>query len=165
MRALVPVSVFVALVVAGCAAAMPGYVPPSPSRDRMLAAVPKGGGFDEQGQYHLTEQEQKLGCKELSGSVTVKILQMRQAGSRSNPSTLAATAQNASRPLTGATKYGTDTAVDLARDRARLEMLNRRLAEKDCRTFDLDAELKPGNTAQPQPVGDAKPKSKPKPKG
>lgn len=165
MRVAVPAILAVASAVAGCAAAMPGYVPPSPTRDRMLAAVEKGGGFDDKGTYDLTEQEQKLGCKELSGSITVKILQMRDAPSRSDPSLFAKAAQNTTRPLTGATRHGGDVAADLARDRARLETLNRRLAEKNCRTFDLEAELKPGNTAQPQPVGDPKPKSKPKVQG
>ena len=165
MRAAVPVIFATAFAVAGCAAAMPGYVPPSEKRDRMLAAVPTGGGFDAQGGYQLTEQEQKLGCKEINGSITVKILQMREAPKRADPSLVAKTAQNVTRPLLGATRHGTDTAADLARDRARLETLNRRLAEKDCRTFDLEAELKPGNTATPHPVGEAKPKSKTKPQG
>ena len=45
-----------------------------------------------------------------------------------------------------------DIAADLKNDRARLEALNRQLAAKNCATFDIDAELKPGNTNTPRPV-------------
>jgi hypothetical protein len=55
-------------------------------------------------------------------------------------------------PIVGGTAYGHDIAADLKRDRARLEALNAQLAAKKCATFDLDAELKPGNTNPPHPV-------------
>ena len=154
-----------ALLLAGCAAATPGYVPATPKRDKMLALAPRGGGLDETGTYQLSEQEKKLDCKQLTGSVTVKILQMRDAGSRKEASTAAAVAQQVARPVMGGTTYGVSTQSDLASDRARLAALNGQLAAKGCRTFDLEAELKPGNTAQPQPIGEAKPKSKIKPTG
>lgn len=143
-----------AAIAGGCAAAVPGYVPPSPKRDKMLAAAPRGGGFDEEGVYHLTEQEQKLDCKQLNGSITVKIVQMRAAGDRVQPSAASNAVRTVMTPLKGGTTYAQDTAVDYRQDRARLETLNRRLAEKNCRTFDVDAELKPGNKAQPAPVGE-----------
>lgn len=162
MRSSLPLFVGSLLLLGGCAAAVPGYVPPSPKRDKMLAAAPKGGGIDEQGVYQLTEQEQKLDCKQLTGSVTVKILQMREARERKQPSVPAAFAQQASRPFKGTSTYGLDTDADYANDRARLEALNRQLAAKECRTFDLAAELKPGNKEPPRPLGEAKPKSKPK---
>ena len=162
MQRALSASVLVALVVGGCAAAVPGYVPSTPQRERMLAAAPKGGGVDQQGVYQLTDQEQKLDCKQLSGSITIKILQMREAGSRANASKTAGTVQDLLRPLKGTTTYGINTETDLANDRLRLEALNRQLTAKDCRVFDLEAELKPGNTAPPRPVGEpkAKPKSK-----
>ena len=144
-----------ALTLVGCAAAMPGYVPPSERRDKMLAAAPKGGGFDDSGTYKLTEQEQKLDCKHLNGGITVKILQMRDAANRAKPSAVATTAQQVARPFKGGTTYGVDLGKDYQADRARLEALNKQLADKACRTFDLDAELKPGNTATPSPVGEA----------
>jgi hypothetical protein len=149
------------LALGGCAAAMPGYVPPSDKTDRIKAQAPRGGGFDAAGTYSLTEQEQALDCKSLTGSMTIKILQMRDSATRTRPSTTAAIAQSTVRPLTGGTAYGADIDADLARDRARLETMNRRLAEKNCRTFDLAAELAPGTTAVPRPVGEAaKPKQR-----
>lgn len=151
-----------ALLAGGCAAAMPGYVPPSEKRDRMVAAIQTGGGFDEQGVYHLSDQEKKLDCRQLSGSMTIKILQMREAANRRPPTAIAALAQNASRPVKGTTTHGVDIDADYAKDRARLEAFNRQLAEKNCRTFDIAAQLKPGNTETPRPVGEAKPKVKTK---
>lgn len=158
MSPLLKASVCLALFAGGCAAAVPGYVPPSPLRNKMQAAVQTGGGIDEQGVYHLTDQEKKLDCRQLNGSITIKILQMREAGDRRAPSDAAAFAQKSIRSVEGSTVHGQDLAADLARDRARLQALNGQLAAKGCRTFDLEAELKPGNTERPRPVGEAKPK-------
>jgi len=145
-----------AVAVSACAAAVPGYQPPDPKLERIKAAAPRGGGFDESGAYNLTDQEQELDCKRLSGSIAVKIIQMRDAHNRANPSALAAGAQAAARPFVGGSVYGEDVAADLRRDRARLEALNRQLVAKSCPAFDLDAELKPGNSNPPRPLKAAK---------
>jgi hypothetical protein len=152
MRSIHLSALGLAAVVAGCAAAVPGYVPSTPLRERMLAAQQTGGGFNEDGSYRLTDQEQELDCKHLNGSITVKIIQMRNAGDRKEPTTLAQTAQKTLQPIKGGTSYGIDTREDYRRDRARLEGLNKQLASKGCRTFDLDRELAPGNTATPAPT-------------
>ncbi len=146
------------LLAGACAAAVPGYVPPSPKTEKFKAAAPRGGGFDAAGTYSLTEQEQALDCKSLTGSMTIKIIQMRDAGNRAKPSAVAATAQGAMRPLFGGTTTGQSLEDDLRRDRARLETMNRQLATKGCPTFDIDADLKPGNTASPKPLKPAKAK-------
>lgn len=142
----------VALSLGACAAAVPGYEPPNPKLDRIRAAAPKGGGFTEAGVYNLTDQERELDCKRLTGSISIKIVQIRNAGNRPEPSLAASGAQAAARPLIGGTTYGQDIGEDLKRDRARLEALNEQLAAKKCPTFDLDADLKPGNTATPRPL-------------
>lgn len=147
-----------ALLAGACAAAAPGYVPPSATTEKFRAAAPRGGGFDEGGSYSLTEQEQKLDCKALTGSATIKIIQMRNASGRPEPSAVASAAQSAVRPVLGGTLTGQSLEDDLRRDRARLEAFNRQLAAKSCATFDLDAELKPGNTAQPKPLKGGKSK-------
>ena len=152
MRTLGPLLIGLALALGGCAAALPGYTPPSKQRDRMLALQQTGGGFDEQGTYQLTDQEQQLDCKHLTGSITVKILQMRQAGERHEPSTVAVAAHRASQPFRGGSNYAVDLSDDYKRDRARLQTLNKQLASKGCRTFDIEKELAPGNTATPTPV-------------
>jgi hypothetical protein len=141
-----------AVSLSACAAAVPGYQPPSPKLDRIRSAAPTGGGFDAAGNYNLTDQEQELDCKRLSGSIAVKIIQMRDAHNRAHPSALAAGAQAAARPIVGGSVYGQDVAADLRRDRARLDALNRQLAADACPVFDLDAELKPGNSNPPRPI-------------
>ena len=156
MRPLSALGLALNLALAGCAAAMPGYVPPSAKADKMKAAAPKGGGFDESGSYSLTDQEQKLDCKHMTGGVTIKILQMREAGERAKPSAPAKVAQDAMKKIKGSSSYGADTDADYKRDRARLETMNKQLAEKNCRTFDLEAELAAGNAAMPMPIGEAK---------
>ena len=152
---------------AGCAAMVPGYSPLPLKNDSKLKAKQTGGGFDESGTYSLTDQEQKLDCKHLTGSITVKIIQMREAPNRPRPSELTKFAQKTAQNVgkltqqvvpkgdklaTGVTSQGIDLDEDYKRDRARLETMNKQLAEKKCRTFDLDAELKPGNTATPAPI-------------
>jgi len=140
-----------AAIAGGCAAAMPGYQPPTPQLEKVRNAAPKGGGFDTAGNYRLTDQEQELDCKQINGSITIKIKQMRAFGGRGKPSFVASTAQAAARPVAGGTNYGQNLGEDYRRDRARLETLNRRLAEKKCATFDLDSELAPGNDKLPRP--------------
>lgn len=148
-----------ALAVAGCAAAMPGYMPPDRKTDKMRELAPKGGGFDEEGgtTYKLTDQEQKLDCKQLTGSIKIKILQLRQADERKTPSPVAAQAQQITRDVKyGGSSYGIDLAKDRREDLARLQTLNSQLAAKSCKSFDLDSDLRPGNTAVPAPTIPAK---------
>lgn len=140
-----------------CAQVTPGYTPPSAKLDKIKALTPTGGGFDNAGAYSLTDQERQLDCKRLTGSISIKIIQMRDAPNRAKPSAIAAKAQAAVQPVVGGTVYGHDLAADLKRDRARLEALNAQLASKQCPTFDLDSDLAPGNTNPPRPV---KPKGK-----
>ncbi|MDX2156293.1 MAG: hypothetical protein SFW09_07265 [Hyphomicrobiaceae bacterium] len=140
------------LVVGGCAAAAPGYTPPDANLDKYKAAAPRGGGFDQAGRYSLSEQEQKLNCKQLTGSITIKIVQMRDARNRIQPSAIASAAQTTVRPIVGGSAYGASIDEDLRTDRARLEALNRQLAAKSCPTFDLDGDLAPGNKNPPRPV-------------
>ena len=142
----------VALLASACAQAMPGYTPPSAKLDRIKSMAPTGGGFDGAGVYALTDQERQLDCKRLTGSITIKILQMRDAGNRTKPSAIASKTQATVQPIFGGTTYGHDLAADLRRDRARLEALNGQLVAKKCPAFDLDAELAPGNTNPPRPV-------------
>ena len=149
-----------ALVTGGCAAAVPGYVPPNPKTERFAAAAPKGGGFDTGGVYHLSEQEQELDCKRLTGSIRIKIAQMRANASRAPASDVTKVVRRANNPLEANPGYGFSPNDDYKRDRARLETLNRRLTEKQCQSFDIEAELKPGNTNTPTPTVGEKTKAK-----
>lgn len=150
-----------AAALGGCAAAVPGYVPPTPQSAKMKAAVQTGGGFDQSGSYAMTDQEQKLDCKHLTGGITVKILQMRDSANRYQPSSSSQAVQKNAAPLLGGSTYGADTSADFARDRARIETLNRQLVSKGCKSFDIEAELKSGNTNPPSPTVEARKDVKP----
>lgn len=145
-------AVLAALTLAGCAAAMPGYSPPSEKSDKMKARLPTGGGMAADGHYVLNDQEDKLDCKKLNGAIQIAILQLRESDKTPRPSGSAVAAGAVISPVMGGARYGTDPDGGIARSRARVRALNARLAEKKCPTFDLDAELKPGNTGTPTPV-------------
>ncbi len=136
---------------AGCAAATPGFSPPNARADKLHKGS-EGGGMAPDGRYVLNDQEGKLDCRRLSGSIHVGILQMREDAARHRPSPVAVQMQKMSAPVAGGSAYGLDPDGEAARTRARLEAFNARLAEKNCPTYDLAAELKPGNTDQPTPV-------------
>jgi hypothetical protein len=56
-------------------------------------------------------------------------------------------------PIFGGTKEGLDPDGQYRKDRAMLEAFNRELANKKCKTFDIDAELgKTDGTPQPIPT-------------
>lgn len=141
-----------ALWLGGCAAAMPGYSPPTPKSEKMKARLPTGGGMAEDGHYVLNDQEDKLDCKKLSGAIQIAILQLRESDKTPRPSGIAVAADTVISPVRGGARYGTDPDGGVARSRARVRALNARLAEKNCPTFDVEAELKPGNTGTPTPV-------------
>jgi hypothetical protein len=141
---------------AGCAAAEPGFSPPNARADKMRASLPTGGGMAPDGRYTLNDQEAKLDCKKISGSIHIGILQLREVAARHRPSATAVQMQKMVSPVSGGSGYGMDPDGEAARVRGRLEALNARLAEKKCPTFDLAAELKPGNTGLPTPVRPAK---------
>ena len=141
-----------AAAVGGCAAAEPGFSPSTSRYDKLKASLPVGGNLNSDGRFVLSEAEQKLDCKKISGIIHVSILQLRDAGERHRPSAVAKALQKASSPIVAGSPYGMDPDADQARMLARIEAFNARLAEKGCATFDLKAELAPGNSEPPAPV-------------
>lgn len=94
--------------------------------------------------YRLSKEEQALDCKKLTGRMQVRILQIRDFNQHSPQTSIGSRLmQQAVTPIFGGTTIGASPSADHARDRAMLEAYNRRLAEKQCKTFDLDKELKP----------------------
>jgi len=144
----------VAAAVAGCAAVEPGFSPPSLKHNRFKGAFvpPTGGGMTSDGRYSLNDHEAKLDCKKINAIIHVGILQMREAGERHRPSVAAKAARAALSPVATGSSHGIDPDADNARALARLQALNARLAEKKCALYDLDSELKPGNSESPAPV-------------
>jgi hypothetical protein len=104
------------------------------------------------GHYVLNDQELKLDCKKLSGVIHVAILQLRESAHTPRRSTSAVVSEAVFSPVVGGARQGMDPDSAISRTRARAVALNNRLAEKKCPTYDLDAELKPGNVATPTPI-------------
>jgi hypothetical protein len=144
------------LVLAACAAAVPGYSPDPKTREaqeRAAAAVANAGKMQPDGSYALGSEEAALDCKKLSGRMQVRILQIRDRDERYRASLLARGMQSATTLAIGGSKHSISPDAEYARDRAQLEAYNRQLAEKGCKTYDLDAELRPKPLAEtPRPV-------------
>jgi hypothetical protein len=93
------------------------------------------------GSYQLSEQELKYDCKKLTGTMQVRILQIRDYDSSKNTSLVARSMQTVATPIWGGTTAGLDPDGQYRKDRAMLEAYNAQLAAKRCKTFDLAAEL------------------------
>jgi len=131
---------------AGCAAG-PGEAPPSLINDSMPASTAPAPAA-----YQLSPQELGYSCKKLTGVMQVRILQVRRYDPAENPTMAARSVQGVATPIFGGTTVGIDPAGQHQRDLAMLEAYNGQLARKNCKTFDIAAELKktdPLDTPQP----------------
>ena len=93
--------------------------------------------------YGLSSSEQALDCKQLTGRMQIRILEIRDYNERNNTSMVSRALQVGSTAVIGGSKAGLDPEGRNAKDRALLEAYNQQLATKGCKTYDLDAELKP----------------------
>ena len=159
MRALARLSsVSALLALAGCAAAMPGYVP---DKGRLQLAKDKAAAksgpqvtnpVTADGTYTLSATERKLSCRRLTGVIQIKIQQFRAEASRQPTSRITtATTTAIAKPMAGG-RVKPDNESEHARDRARLVAMNELMIEKKCGRFDLEAALDPANTATPEPI-------------
>jgi hypothetical protein len=157
MRALIRLSSgSVLLALAGCAAAMPGYVP---DKGRLQLAKNKAAAKSEpqvatpvaaDGSYVLSAKERGLSCRRLTGVLQIKILQYRSDVSGAPTSTIATVTEAAvAKPMAGG-RVKPDSENEHARDRARLVALNELMIEKKCGRFDLATALDPANSATPE---------------
>jgi hypothetical protein len=93
--------------------------------------------------YVLSAKEQELGCKQLTGRMQIRILEIRDYTER-NRTTLAARAlQTGTTAVFGGSQTGVDPDGTYDQDRAMLEAYNQQLLAKGCRTYDLESELTP----------------------
>lgn len=159
MRAIVRLSSASALLaLAGCAAAMPGYVP---DKGRLQLAKDKAAAKAEpqaanpvaaDGTYVPTTKERSLNCRRLTGVLQIKIQQFRAEMSRLPTSRITTATEAAmAKPMAGG-HVKPDTDSEHARDRARLVALNELMIEKKCGRFDLATALDPANTATPEAI-------------
>lgn len=149
------VSTCLALLLAGCAAAAPGYEPLSKSNMKRMEAEakapPPSGGFVPGAGYVLTDEEKRYDCRKLSSRIQIGILRLRDAHLRPPPSAVSEVGKQVSTIISPQLKYkGLPTASE---ERMRLDAYNKALAEKRCRTFDIDGQIKAGSKAAvPTPV-------------
>lgn len=133
----------------GCAGT-PSQAPPSLVADPPLTN--DASGFSNQS-YQLSEDELKYDCKKLTGKMQVRLLQIRGYETRAKASSLARTTQAVATPIFGGTTEGMDPDGQYRKDRAMLEAYNHQLADKKCKTFDIDAELqRTDGTPEPMPL-------------
>jgi hypothetical protein len=128
-------------LLAACAAALPGYTPP-PFKESKVFKPKESGEMDDAGTYHMSKQEKGTDCKHLRGAMMVTISRLRHKDKEVGTSSLAIGANKLATPFWGGTAKGLDREAEHKRDVARLEAYNQHLADKGCKTVDIEAELK-----------------------
>jgi hypothetical protein len=98
--------------------------------------------------YTLSDEEQNLDCKALTGRTQVRILELRGHAYKTHPSELSQSVKSMTAAFS-TSGQATGADAQYARDRARLDAYNRQLAAQKCATFDLDKELQARPSAPP----------------
>jgi hypothetical protein len=129
------------LMLTACAAALPGYTPPPFKEKSQYSKPSESGDVAEDGRYQMSETEKALDCKRITGSMQITIARLKDPAGRVEPSGAASVAQKWVAPVLGGSSAGADRKVEYARERAKLDAYNRQLADKGCKTLDIEAEL------------------------
>ncbi|MEI9899500.1 MAG: hypothetical protein WDN31_04450 [Hyphomicrobium sp.] len=137
-------------LVCGCANA-PADIKPNLVSDTPPAAADLTTGTLPASGYQLSEEELKYDCRKLTGMMQIRILQVRGYDSNKKASAAARSVQSLATPIWGGTKEGVDPDAQHRKDLAMLEAYNQRLATKQCKSFDLAAELAATDDATPSP--------------
>jgi hypothetical protein len=128
------------LLLGACAAALPGYSPPSFKEKSKIGEAHEGGVMRE-GRYEMSEDEKGLDCKRMMGAMLITISRLRDGHGRDQQSGVSSTIQTWLPSMFGGSAVGADRDADYARERAKLEAYNRHLASRNCRTLDIEAAL------------------------
>lgn len=134
-----PLPVLLALALSGCAAAQPGYDPKLGKVAEVKVAERGEVGAD--GRYQMTAGEQALDCKKLTGSMQITITRIKDRAERPAPSSTSSSIRSSLGPMFGGSNYDLDPQKELAREKAKLHAYNQALAQKGCKTLDVDALL------------------------
>ncbi len=132
------VPLLAALLLTGCAAAMPGY-------DPVIGGVPEKravpvADIDGQGRYVLTARERALDCKQTTGAILVTIARVKDRARSEPVSSTSTSMKNAISPLFGGSD-STGTEAEAARERAKIAAYNHHLSQKGCTPVDVEAEM------------------------
>ena len=140
--------VLAAALLCGCASTQTDDAPSLISDTQPSTGAAAAGG------YQLSPTELAYDCKKLTGTMQIRILQMRGRDPNASGGGVAQAMQSITTPIFGGTTETLDPKVRYQSNYAMLQAYNARLAEKRCNTFDIDAELKktdPYDT--PRPIG------------
>ena len=137
------------LLLGACAAALPGYVPPSLKAKGKFSTALTSGEVNSEGRYEMSEQEKLMDCKRTTGAMLITISWLRHRNSEVGTSEVAVTASKVAQPFIGGTGKGLNRDAEYVRSRARLDAFNRHLVAQKCATLDIDAEL----AKPPEPMG------------
>lgn len=91
--------------------------------------------------YELSAVEQKLTCKQLSGRIQVRIMQIRDYGEHPGSSQLSRGLQSAFSKTVGTSAKGLDPDGTHSQDLKMITAYNQQLAAKGCKSYNLDQEL------------------------
>lgn len=95
------------------------------------------------GNYTLSANEQDMECKELTGRMQVRILEVRDTSTPTETSTLSQLMQSGFGSLFSSGEAAKSTPPPRGADFAMLEAYNRALVAKGCMSFDLAEDLRP----------------------
>lgn len=93
--------------------------------------------------YTLTTHEQEMECKELTGRMQVRILEVRDTSAQTQTSTLSQLMQSGFGSLFASDKASKSQPPPRGADGAMLEAYNRALVDKGCMSFNLAEDLRP----------------------
>jgi TolA-binding protein len=126
-----------------------------PASTSVAAAAEPGG-------YVMTADELDYDCKQLTGRMQVRILEVRDFNERAQSSGASRLLQSAITGIIGGTSAGKDPVGTTAKDRAMLQAYNNQLKAKGCKSYNLDDELRPKDVkVTPVPTIDAPKKPAP----
>ncbi len=103
----------------------------------------------------------KLSCKQISGRMQVTIMELRGFKDRNQASALSRGIQTGMAATFGNLSHGADPQGEYASKIAELRQHNQRLVDKNCKSYDLDAELSK-NEIDDVPAPTIAPPKKPK---
>ena len=102
--------------------------------------------------YELSEKEKRYNCRKLTGVMQVRIQQMRGKNGRPKTSLASRGIHAVNKSVYGETAGRVDPEEQYTRDHAMLEAYNHRLATKNCKTFDIAAELRADESTKGVPT-------------
>lgn len=93
--------------------------------------------------YTLSANEKEMECKELTGRMQVRILEVRDTSAQTQTSTLSQLMQSGFGSLFASDKASKSQPPPRGADVAMLEAYNRALVDKGCMSFNLAEDLRP----------------------